>query len=85
MAMATRKSTPRMESFSMIRTGLVAILAWTCLFVVGIHAECSVNFLYPTSGLTFNYLDTVNVTYISTIANPTLYCSCGAPEKAVMS
>jgi hypothetical protein len=35
-----------------------------------------VTFLYPTQGLTLNYLDTVNVTYLSPFPTPKLYTFC---------
>ena len=39
-------------------------------------AQNGVTFLYPTDGLVFNYLDTVNVTYQSEFAAPGLWTFC---------
>jgi len=39
-------------------------------------AQNGVTFLYPTAGLTINYLDTVNVTYESNFTSPLLYSFC---------
>lgn len=39
--------------------------------------RCGVNFLFPKgNGLEFHHLDTLNVTYQSSFANPTLHCWC---------
>jgi len=39
--------------------------------------RCGVNFLFPKGkGLEFYHLDTINVTYQSSFANPTLHCWC---------
>lgn len=35
-----------------------------------------VAFLYPTEDLTFNYLDTINVTYTSPFPKPELWIFC---------
>lgn len=45
-------------------------------------ANCGVEFLYPQPGLTFYYLDTVNVTYTSNFSNPTLFAWCGQASPA---
>ncbi|OIW33018.1 hypothetical protein CONLIGDRAFT_556141, partial [Coniochaeta ligniaria NRRL 30616] len=45
-------------------------------------ANCGVEFLYPQPGLTFYYLDTINVTYTSNFSNPTLIAWCGSGSPA---
>ncbi|KAH8902584.1 hypothetical protein BR93DRAFT_868656, partial [Coniochaeta sp. PMI_546] len=45
-------------------------------------AKCGVEFLYPQPGLTFYYLDTINVTYTSNFTNPTLFAWCGQGSPA---
>jgi len=40
-------------------------------------AACGVKFLYPTTGLQFYHLDTINVTYQSSFSQPTLSLLCG--------
>lgn len=35
-----------------------------------------VTFLFPTRGLTFHYLDVINVTYLSPFPQPNLYIFC---------
>jgi hypothetical protein len=43
---------------------------------VAYAAVNGVTFQYPTDNLTFNYLDTVNVTWTSNYANPRLLTFC---------
>ena len=61
-------------------------LAIALLAVPGIaSANCGASILFPTPGLKLLHLDTVTVTYRSTIANPSLSCWCGAPGRAIQS
>ncbi|KAH7378050.1 hypothetical protein BKA64DRAFT_248383 [Cadophora sp. MPI-SDFR-AT-0126] len=59
----------------MVRASLIA-LATLCFATSTIVADDDVKFLYPPAGLTFNYLDTVNVTYTSPYKKPKLYTYC---------
>ncbi|KAH8600684.1 hypothetical protein B0O99DRAFT_736732 [Bisporella sp. PMI_857] len=43
-----------------------------------------VAFLFPTEGLELNYLDTVNVSYISPFESPLLYTFCLRPNQATI-
>jgi len=52
---------------------IVCILFITSFALAG---ENGVTFLYPTEGLTLNYLDTINVTYLSGFEAPVLYLFC---------
>ncbi|KAK3899615.1 hypothetical protein C8A05DRAFT_17970 [Staphylotrichum tortipilum] len=47
------------------------------------NPSCDTHFDFPTKGLTFSHLDTIDVVYRSGLANPTLSCWCGAPGRAV--
>ncbi|KAI5923567.1 hypothetical protein F4810DRAFT_199198 [Camillea tinctor] len=51
---------------------------WSLWLVYGITAENTngVTWQYPTRGLTFYYLDTVQVTYTSNFSDPNLYTFC---------
>ncbi|KAI0596797.1 hypothetical protein F4775DRAFT_562800 [Biscogniauxia sp. FL1348] len=51
---------------------------WSLWLVYGTTAENTngVTWQYPTSGLTFYYLDTVQVTYTSNFSDPNLYTFC---------
>lgn len=40
-----------------------------------------VTFLFPTEGLTFYYLDTINVTYLSDFPHPNLYTFCDGGSR----
>ncbi|KAK3322613.1 hypothetical protein B0H66DRAFT_574740 [Apodospora peruviana] len=45
-------------------------------------SACAVDFLFPTGqNLEFHHLDSLNVTYRSSLANPTLSCWCGEPGQ----
>jgi hypothetical protein len=57
---------------------LILATAWIPLA----NAVCGVEFSYPQPGLTFRYLDTINVTYTATFPNPTLFTWCGHPASA---
>jgi hypothetical protein len=50
------------------------------LYARSIQAETDPNhgvtFIFPTSGLTFYYLDTINVVYDSSFTAPLLYTFC---------
>ncbi|PVH79861.1 hypothetical protein DL98DRAFT_655232 [Cadophora sp. DSE1049] len=61
----------------MVRIPLAALA--TLFFATSTIAadnDNGVKFLYPPAGLTFNYLDTVNVTYTSPYKKPKLYTYC---------
>ncbi|KAH6849686.1 hypothetical protein B0I37DRAFT_93798 [Chaetomium sp. MPI-CAGE-AT-0009] len=45
-------------------------------------ANCEAEFLFPTPELTLHHLDTINITYRSDLAHPTLSCWCGATGLA---
>jgi len=48
------------------------------------NERCGAKFIYPPDQndiFEFYRLDTINVTYISTYSNPTLYVYCGAPNS----
>ena len=47
-----------------------------------VATQIGVTFLFPTSGLEFKYLDTVNVTYTSSFGSPLLYTFCLRPDTA---
>lgn len=49
------------------------------------QAACGVDFLYPQGGEKFHFNDVLNVTYVSHITAPTLYCWCGGPGAASQS
>lgn len=53
-------------------------IALSCLFLFGLILadDHGVVFLYPPSGLTVNYKDTVNVSYTSNFSNPQLITFC---------
>lgn len=48
-------------------------------------ASCGALFLSPTPGHQFSHLDTINVTYQSSLERPTLSCLCGEPGRATES
>ena len=54
---------------------------YICLVTLIIGDDHGVVFLYPTSGLTLNYLDTVNVSYTSHFTSPLLYTFCYDPNN----
>jgi hypothetical protein len=89
MATAKRKTTttlrnsPRRRRKALSTTLLILPAA---LIGAGIaSADCGANFLFPTKGLQFHHLDTINITYHSDLASPTLLCWCGAPGRATLS
>ena len=54
---------------------ILAFLLFFTTEVTGADNE-SVKFIFPPAGLTFNYMDTVNVSYISRYPKPVLYTFC---------
>jgi hypothetical protein len=56
---------------------LVVLVSVYNLFFLLVEADDhGVTFLYPTAGLEFNWLDTINVTWISPFQAPLLYTFC---------
>jgi hypothetical protein len=67
------------------RSGVRSLVASTVFALssgVATANKCGVEFLYPTPGLSFYYLDTINVTYVSNLSDPTLFCWCGQGQPA---
>lgn len=59
----------------------LSIFLWVSLS----FAQNGVTFLYPTKGLEFYYLDTVNVTWTSNFTTPFLFTFCSNPNKTVLT
>ncbi|KAK0630845.1 hypothetical protein B0T17DRAFT_590236 [Bombardia bombarda] len=87
MATAQRRGTALRISglASLVRALILTVLTLPSLLTTGIaNALCGASFLFPTQGLQFYYLDTINVTYLSSFSDPILSLSCGQPGQAAI-
>lgn len=76
------KTAPISTFISPAFSHLLTICVLTSLLAAGFANAnaCGVKILFPQSPLTFYYLDTVNVSYVSKFSNQTLLCWCGKPD-----
>ncbi|KAK3295459.1 uncharacterized protein B0H64DRAFT_359067 [Chaetomium fimeti] len=85
MATAKRTATVTLRNSRRRQTLPIALFAIPTLLTsaAGVaSATCEAEFLFPTSGLTLHHLDTINITYRSDLAHPSLSCWCGATGRA---
>lgn len=54
----------------------ILLVVFAAVTVNAAPNENGVEFLFPTDGLTLNYMDTINVTYTSPFPKPLLYTFC---------
>ncbi|KAH6636058.1 hypothetical protein F5144DRAFT_591339 [Chaetomium tenue] len=85
MATAKRTATVTLRNSRRRQTLPIASLAIPSLLTsaAGVaSANCEAEFSFPTPELTLHHLDTINITYRSNLAHPTLSCWCGATGRA---
>ena len=79
---ARSAATLRRDSEFLLRNIVLTLLVVPGLLTRGIaNAACGGKFVYPTTGLQFYRLDTVNVTFQSNFSQPTLLLRCGDREQ----
>ncbi|KAL2136595.1 hypothetical protein VTI74DRAFT_2900 [Chaetomium olivicolor] len=82
--MATAKRTTAILRNSQRRQAspITPLAALNLLIGGAIATNCGASLLFPTKGRIFSHHDTINITYYSDLARPTLSCWCGVPGRA---
>ncbi|KAL3427191.1 hypothetical protein PVAG01_00700 [Phlyctema vagabunda] len=72
-----------MAGYSLFIRGLCSLITIAVTGVQAQNGRNGVTFLYPTAGLTFYHLDTIEVSYISPFPNPLLYTFCNSGRRQI--